>query len=119
MRLLSLLFLYGGLALGGLWLAKAQEQGRLDEILAALSGTPRQAVPSDPEAIRRLIERDLHGGEADDRPLPPPGSFLDENGLPRLDPASLKRFLEEATLLQERIDQHRQMLDEKIRAATH
>ena len=118
-RAFTLLVLYAGLGLGGLWIADPDHRQQLGGVLAQWRG-PASALPDDPETIRRLVEQDLHrpapAPRKDD--LPPPGSFLDENGMPRLDPASLARFLEEANLLQERVDRHRRELDEKIRAVT-
>ncbi len=118
-RAFTLLLLYGSLALGGLWITDPDHRQQLGGVLAQWQGQA-PARPDDPESIRRLVQRDLHRQaptlRQDD--LPPPGSFLDENGRPRLDPASLARFLEEAGLLQERVDRHRRELDEKIRAAT-
>ena len=118
-RAFTLLVLYGALAFGGLWIADPAHYRLLGGVFAQWRGG-EPAQPTDPTAIRRLVERDLHRHaplpRKDD--LPPPGSFLDENGLPRLDPASFARFLEEANLLQERVARHRRELDEKIRAVT-
>ncbi len=120
-RAFTLLVLYAGLGLGGLWLADPSHRERLTGGLGQGHGEVL-VRPTEPAAIERLVKRDLRhhtqSPGAAGGGLPPPGSFLDENGRPRLDPASFARFLEEASLLQERVDRHRRELDEKIRAVT-